>query len=313
MTDERTEETGNPRPTAFNILRYSLVPVSNQQDLFTKIPPDKGNAIVPFLREKSQRRDFVYHDIEFALLGIKETEISGDLYFIGRLAKKSQQAIGELTESNEIKKQKVDDWIAIWVAIEIKHQYIAIESNRDFGDVKHTCKVLQHLFSELVVPIYGHTVLVEPVLEKNAFWNIVESSEKIYAIRLKLISPNIFGANAETRKALDELAGTFNQQEVSVSLSNSKGELKANREKLAGALEYIEDGEGEWSIRARGPGERRSKLHRSENHLVKLHADLPPASDGDEGSMSEPSGNSTGYAEATLYGSLVPLINRRHG
>lgn len=312
MTDQLQPKAQN-KPTAFCLMRFSLVQALGQQDLFTQLPPEKGLALVPLFQENLLQLRFVYHGTDFALLGIKESRIGDDIFYSAKFAKKSTTSIGELTERNEIERQKVDDWIAIWITVEIKHQYIAVEYSREFGDIRHAAKAIEHLFSEYCLKTYGYMVLVEPVLQENAFWKIVQEAERIYSIKLRLISPNIFGANAETKKSLDELRMVFNQQEVSVSLVNKNGELKVDSGKLAGALEYIENGEGTWAIRARGPGERRSKQHKSESHPIKIHAVVPSATDREDGESSDASAKTTAYAEAMLYGSLVPLISKRHG
>lgn len=304
--------TDKKQPTiTLNAFRYSLVSSSKQGDLFIKEPPQrKGMAIVPFL-DNRLGDEFYHHNTHFLLLSTRRYHTEhGSWCYVGKLAKKAKAQIGGLDDTNGIIIQELDNWIPIWVVIDVYNQYILTENNRDFGEASHVGKVIQAMLSGFTKQTYNYRTIVDPVIEKNAFWDIIENAEKIYSVNLKLISPNIFGAHAQTKKMLNEVRAWANQQELGIYLSNKSGNLKIEKGQLSGALEYIEEGEGNWSARVRGPGQEKPQTHKSENHAVKVTAEVQPASDGDIHTSGE---RADDYAEAALVSSIAALVRNRNG
>lgn len=315
------QSSRDEKQLTLNTLRYSLIQLSLQASLFkSAIPDPKGHALLPFLDKLGSRYDFKYHESEFVFLNFSRIENTPrGQYYIGRLAKKTKKPIGEISTNNDVRQRHVDSWVAIWIMFEVDHQYIFTENNHEFGDINHVSNVLKLVLSEFSQQTYDHTVIIEPVLVENSFWELVASAEKIYRIRLAFVSPNIFGAEAKSKEWLDSVKRLFNQEKAVITIENSRGELVADREHLKGPMKYIENGEGAWEVRARGPNQRKAVTHKSENHIEKVTMKIPqsaapteqPAAPADTSPPSEPQNKD--HVHALVYSHVAQLIAKRHG
>lgn len=103
---------------------------------------------------------------------------------------------------------------------------------------------------------------------------MVNSHDKVFEIELELISPNILETNVKARDALAAMKKLFGQEEVKITLINEYGDLKAPKTPLDDYLDYIEEGEGKWSVTTEGKNGGK-KIHKSISAIVKIDLDVP--------------------------------------
>lgn len=303
----------NPKSSIqLHIFRYTIVPANNTPTLFNKkLPNQKGVAIQEFIANLGKRKDFVYRNRTYALLGFTEYHEDESTYYVGQLAKKKIVSVGAISPNNSIVQNPTDDWNASWIVINIDQQYIAAECNSEFTP-SNVSKSLKEIFDSHLVLTYNHTCFIKPFTQKDAFWDIVNNAEKIYSIKLSLISPNILDAEKNTRAVLDELQSSFNQQELIVSLKNSRGELKIdrNRNRIQGPISYIEEGEGTWETKTTSKGDTTATTRKSGEYQHRVEAEVPPAIMKSE-SLSEQSSLDERQLDARLISSVADFIKTR--
>ena len=261
------------------VLRYSLVEES-QKALDTKpIPVIKGNAILPAI---SQDREFKSNGILCSVLGFHDLKPSFGYdyperrFYIGKIAKLKKQQTGERVPGDIVEFEH-DNWIPITVVVDVVTQHIFVRKDWRFGTPEHIARSLQTAFTEPVLSVYNHRVFVEGKSEASAFWNIIESKNKIYRLEFKLISPNILDTNKKARDALESLKELFGQEEVDITLKNESGELTIPEALTSNYLEYIAEGEGSWGIVTEGDRGGK-KAHNSNENIDTINL---PELDGD--------------------------------
>jgi len=167
----------------------------------------------------------------------------------------------------DIVETKEDNWIPVITIFDTESQHIFVRKDHRFGDPEHIMKVIQGGLRDPILALYNHRVFVEGKTKTEHFWRIISKHQKIYKLELNLISPNILETNLRAREALAALKSLFAQDEVSVKLENEAGELRVPKDPVGNYLEYIEEGEGSWSVtteNSRGGKKRHSSAQNTE-------------------------------------------------
>ena len=139
-----------------------------------------------------------------------------------------------------------------------------------FGRLDHVIQVLQWALTESVEEEYRHEVIVSPVTDARAFWEIVGRAPRIYQARLRFVSPNFLDTPGEFRKLLRRWKRLFNQTEAEVDLKNEEGRLLLPGDLLNDPIEYIAAGEGDWKLTVEEGGQRRSMSSRDSSESLLL-------------------------------------------
>lgn len=257
------------RLITFKVLRYALIPYEQMDHWETPLPEPKGRAIeVAMPLREASLRIFNYRNREHALVGFSSVSEDGRFLF-GRLAKKRETAIGELRE-HDVVKITTEDWLPIWILVDTDEQYIVVEMHGQFGTLDNVIAVLQSALTESVERKYRHEVIISPVTEARAFWEIVERAPRIYLASLRFVSPNFLDTPSEFRKLLRRWKSLFNQTEAGVDLRNEEGRLSLPEDLLTEPIDYIAAGEGDWKLTVEEGGERRSMSSRDSSETLRL-------------------------------------------
>jgi hypothetical protein len=294
-----------PRAIQFKLLRYALVPFEQIALIEPEIPTPKGKVIEAAIPVDVPPRVFVYRNREIAFVGFDYVEEFGDRFIVGRLAKKKEVDIGELRE-RAVVEITTDDWIPIWIVVDVIGQYIAVEINSRFGDLDHVVAVLQAGFAEPIERAYRHEVVVSSVTDPRKFWEIVEDYERVYRVSLRMVSPNFLNSPARVRRLLGRWKDMYNQTLTDIELKNEEGELHVTPENLAGPIDYIAIGEGDWSVEvAEANGEAR-RVFSSKDETETFSVEIPRASRPAEELEAAT------HKESILLTRLLALLQRRN-
>jgi hypothetical protein len=237
----------------FLALRYSLVE-HNQQALMVKpLPKPKGDAVRVSV---DGDREFSANGVRYSFVGFDFIEpTSGEFpegrFLVGKMAKYRQAHLGAKIPG-DIQEFDVDNWIPIIVVIDIVGQYIFVQKDYKFGTGEQICNALQDGLRYPVLEVYNHLVFVEPKLEAGTFWSIVENHKRLYKMEINLISPNILETNIKAREALEGLKALFGQDDVTIKFKSENGDLKVPENPVSAYVDYIEEGEGKWSLTTEG-------------------------------------------------------------
>ena len=291
-----------PRLITFKVLRYALIPYEQTDAWERPLPEPKGGAIEVALPLGGARpRLFQYRKRDHALVGFSSLS-EGDRFFFGRLAKKRVTAIGQLRE-HDVVEITTEDWLPIWVLFDTAGQYIAVEMHGRFGRLDNVIQVLQAALTKRVEEAHRHKVIVSPVTDARAFWQIVGRAHRIYQARLRFVSPNFVDTPGQFRELLRRWQRHFNQTTAEIDLRNDEGKLSLPDDLLNEPIEYIAAGEGDWKLNVEEAGRRRSVSSKDSSESLSLR--IPRASHPqDETEQSVGKGR-------MLVNALLTLLGRR--
>jgi hypothetical protein len=245
-------------------LRFFLVPV--EDSLFTK-PASDVQKSQWFQESFLQSRDFdTKGAAEFAL---RLTTTEGSLFF-GKISRKRVFERHEKTPS-DIKDVRQEDWPYLLFVCDTRPgiQLLVIEYKSSFGfTVGHLAEVLAELANQRLFT-HGYAASFEPIVGEESFWNIVQSSEGVYALTFHLASPNLFWATSAANEGLRELQKHFNNNRVSIALFNDKGKLKTPRNQIETYRDYADRGGGNWKITIQTK-KRRKRSFKSADKAIKI-------------------------------------------
>ncbi|EKO39203.1 MAG: hypothetical protein B193_2091 [Solidesulfovibrio magneticus str. Maddingley MBC34] len=240
------------RQAVFWCLRFYIVPI--EYELFQKNVSDqeKLNLFKQFFLKNGN-----YSFGKEEVYAIRITHIEGDMHF-GKLSKREYTENRSITPV-DVEDSVIEDWPYVNFVFDVSKgvQLLAIEKDMELFPSVSGLKRKMSLMAKKSMGYTGFVVNFEPVVEKFAFWNIIEQAERIYALRLKLESPNMFGASMKARESLKELQGVFNNNKLGIVIENSEGNLDIPRERIESYVEYADQGGGSWVLDIARDGERR--------------------------------------------------------
>ncbi len=261
----------------FMVLRYLLIE-NKQGTLVPKpLPTPKGATVVPTLLNGD--RDFFRNGVRYSFVGFSfikpshESDFPESRFLVGKTAKFRLAQMGEKVPGDIIS-HDADDWIPIITIIDLVAQYIFVQHDWRFGTQEQIAYAIQTGLKEPILEEYNHLLFIEPKTTKGEFWKVVKNHKKIYKIELDLISPNILETNIKARDALQAMQELFQQDEVKITLTNEYGELKSPKSPIADYVDYIEEGEGKWSVTTEG-SHGGKKTHKSSSAIVTIDLDVP--------------------------------------
>jgi hypothetical protein len=256
-----------PDQREFLVLRYSLIEDSQTPINAQPLPSPKGMAVLAAIR---QDHEFFLNGVHYSFVGFAEAQpsqqarVESSRFFIGKFAKLKKAHMG-IKVPGDIVETEEDDWLPLLTVFDLKEQYIFVAKDWRFGTPEQTVRALQGGLREPVLANYNYRTFVEGKIRGESFWKVVRQHKRVYKLELKLISPNILETNLRARDALAALKQLFSQDQVDVTLNNEAGQLQVPQEPVASYLEYIEQGEGTWSVTTEGAHGGKKKHTSSEN------------------------------------------------
>lgn len=256
-----------PEQKEFLVLRYSLVEEAQISIEPDRLPEIKGMAVLAAIQ---QDREFTLNGVQYSFVGFSEarpslrSRIEPYRFYIGKFAKLKKAHMG-VKVPGDIVETEEDDWLPLLTIFDLKDQYIFIAKDWRFGTPEQTVRAIQGGLREPILAKYNHRVFVEGKTRGEAFWNVVHQHKRIYKLELRLISPNILETNLRAREALAALKKLFSQDQVDVTLNSEAGKLRIPKEPVGSYMEYIEQGEGTWSLTTEGIHGGKKKHTSSQN------------------------------------------------
>jgi hypothetical protein len=267
----------------FLVLRYSLVEEQQHSAIIEPIPSPKGKAILVAI---TQDREFLSKGTRYGFVGFSEILPAGGInfppgrFFLGKTAKLKKAHMGRKVPGDIIETEE-DDWLPLITIIDTETQHIFVKKDWRFGTPEQTIRAIQAGLREPILALYNHRIFVEGKTKVEHFWKVVSEHKRIYMLELNLISPNILETNQSAREALAALKSLFGQDETIIKLENESGELKVPKAPVENYLEYIEEGEGSWSVTTEGARGGKKKHSSFENlDIVELPVVEPMEASG---------------------------------
>ena len=260
----------------FLVLRYSLIENKQGALVFSPLPKPKGAVVVTALQDDG--REFVKNKVRYSFVGFSYAEPIVDefpkgRFLVGKTAKHKLTKVGDKVPG-DIVAHDADDWVPVITVVDTVDQYIFVQHDWRFGTDEQIANAIQAGLKDPILNEFNYSIFIEPKTVRGEFWNVVRSHKKIFEIELELISPNILETNIKARDALKAMKELFGQDEVKISLSNEFGDLKVPASQVGDYIDYIEEGEGKWSVTTEGDHNGR-QVHKSTSAIVKIDLNVP--------------------------------------
>lgn len=260
----------------FLVLRYSLIE-NKQGALVPKpLPSPKGAVVVSALQDDGS--EFVKNKVRYSFVGFSYVDPIADefpkgRFLVGKTAKHKITKVGDKIPG-DIVPHDADDWVPVITIVDIVEQYVFVQHDWRFGTEEQIANAIHAGLKEAVLNEYNYSIFIEPKTINGEFWNVVKTHKKVYKVELELISPNILETNVKARDALKAMKELFDQDEVKITLSNEYGDLRIPKAPIEDYVDYIEEGEGKWSVTTEGDHGGK-KTHKSISAIVTLDLDVP--------------------------------------
>ncbi|MBA2853985.1 hypothetical protein HNP89_001963 [Methanococcus maripaludis] len=183
-------------------------------------------------------------ELKYEVLGVEPID---ERYYVGKFSKTKKQKDPKKSGEDIKYFEDIIQPFSEFVCDTDRH-YLIIEKKSDvFRNVPHLCRLLSDMVTT-ELKNFGYIVQFEPVVEEQAFWNIIKEAEKVKSISFTLNAPNLFGVNEKSRQVMSRVKKTTNADELNLKYSNKNGELKVTEEEFKDPVNYVNEGGGKWEI-----------------------------------------------------------------
>ncbi|MCB0748109.1 MAG: hypothetical protein KDC90_11665 [Ignavibacteriae bacterium] len=253
----------------FFAIRYFAVKAS-----ITLFPLDEGMEpkdlfTIPILRKK----DTTYYRRTYTARILNHNE--NDSIILGYLLKSTDTHLIMLSQ-DLFNEEDIQNWEKLFFIIDKTKQIIAFEHNSTVATPDNVKNVLQKL-TDGYANSFGFEIKLDFLVDKFAFWDIIDHSNGLYQIAFDLNAPNLFGGSKKANEWLSSLKEKHNMTEVSVDFRNSRADLTYDTDELESYRDYADSGGGNWTLGVLENG--RKKKYKSANHLrrkeIEFNADNP--------------------------------------
>lgn len=233
-------------------IHYDLVPLE-QVDLFDgyhTMGEEKRREM--FVSVVLQHQKWVpRRGNDLAITGIAGV---GENLYRGKFAKKQLSKL-HLLEGEDIEESSVDDWPYSQFICSTRFQIFLVQLNSRINfTAEHVSNLLNERFSG-AFQRSGYKAIFQAHTDEGEFWEVIESADKVFSVRLELNSPNaVWGATANLREKLKELKKVTNTSSTVIELSNELGELLIRVDDFKNYVKWIETGSGRWVLKVKYPG-----------------------------------------------------------
>lgn len=171
--------------------------------------------------------------------------------------------------SKKIIGTKDQDYPFINVFIELKSQKFLIESKTTIFENYNTCSdVIKNIMNKYLKSIEAE-ININPILEEQEFWNFFNCDNEVKSLNFNLAVPNLFDASDDATDFLNAARDNIGASNVSLNFSNSKGELKPNKNGMDSFVKYTSAGGGTWRLSYRNKDGTTKKVN-SEQKSKKI-------------------------------------------
>lgn len=198
-----------------------------------------------------------------------------DRFLIGYLLKSIDVHLIKL-DDKLFNEEDIKNWEKLFFIIDTEKQVIVLEHQSQVATEDNVRNVLYQLTDE-ISSSNGYEIKLDFLVDKFAFWDLINQSTGIYQIAFELNAPNLFGGSKKANEWLADLKQKHNMTKVAVDFRNDNAELNYQAEELESYRDYADSGGGNWTLGIMKDG--RKKRFKSEQHLrkeeIELNADDP--------------------------------------
>ena len=198
-----------------------------------------------------------------------------DNIILGYLLKSKDTHLIEL-DQDLFNEEDIQNWEKLFFIIDRTKQIIVFEHNSTVATPDNVKNVLYKLTTNYASS-FGYDIKLDFLVDKFAFWEIIENSNGLYQIAFDLNAPNLFGGSKKANEWLTTLKEKHNMTEVSVDFRNESADLTYDGEELESYRDYADSGGGNWTLGVLEDG--RKKQYKSANHLrrkeIEFNANNP--------------------------------------
>lgn len=224
------------------------------KDLFT-IPISNGFEFIYYNRRYTNR--------------VLNDELT-DRFWIGYFLKSVETHLIKV-QDEEIDESDIPNWEKLFFVIDTVAQVMIIEHDQSIATSENIKNVLERLTNRFAGN-RGYEVKLEFLVDKFAFWKIIQESSGIYQIAFQLNAPNLFGASKSANEWLKTLKEKHNMSRVGVDFRNDNARLTYDPDELESYRDYADSGGGNWTLGVlQGSRKRR---YQSFNHLRRKEFDI---------------------------------------
>jgi len=209
----------------FYLFRYQILPrIDPQESLVYSTPERNYNNLNELVEDKNHIFLNMIQKIEFKW---PYSKISHEVVHFEEDSCLVRLGVNRPTvlRTEDFKSFSTNDWPWIYIFIDNspQNQIIAVEINRDAWDSPDiTINMLTRNFNDYL-KTYFLSVLIEPIIEKNAFWDFVEENKgKIKVVEFDMISPNMSNISENSKWPLREIRNEYNATRQKFRLENSE-------------------------------------------------------------------------------------------
>jgi hypothetical protein len=241
----------------FYIYRYQLLArIDPEKPQFVYMTPEKNYTNVEDLRKDKNKIFFkMINKIEFKWF---RAEISHEIVYTDEETCLIRLAVNRPTvlRTEDFKSVSTNDWPWIYIFIDNnpEKQFLVIEINSDAWDSPDiTINMLSRNINEFLNRYYL-LAEIEPLIEKNAFWEFVEKHKgQIKIIEFDMVSPNMSNISEKSNWPLREIRDQYNATRQKVRLENSVTSIVVQKDELIESMaDYSADGGGKTRFKIKG-------------------------------------------------------------
>ena len=243
----------------FFAIRYFAV-----QSTLTLFPPEdllpSEYFLIPFLKQSEIR---YFGKLYTSRLLNPDNDLKSR-YLIGYLLKSKDIHLIHL-EKELFNESEIQNWEKLFFILDRDTQLFVCEQNSSVATPSNVKNVL-NLLARNAAPDSGYEIKLDFLVDKFAFWEIINESKGIYQIAFELNAPNLFGGSKRANEWLTDLKTKYNMTQVGVDFRNENAELKYDDEELESYRDYADSGGGNWTLGVLNQNGRK-KRYCSQNHL----------------------------------------------
>lgn len=197
---------------------------------------------------------------------------SNPRYILGYLLKSKDIRLIQL-EEDLFDESAILNWEKLFFIIDKEKQLFVCEHNSSIASPANVKNVLLHLAQK--IDMDGYEIKFDFLIDKFAFWNIIQKSEGIYQIAFNLTAPNLFGGTKKANEWLKHLKDKHNMSSIAFDIRNDRAELNYDREELESYRDYADSGGGNWTLGILQPNHKKKRFS-SINHIKTKEVDFYP-------------------------------------
>jgi len=240
-------------PSPFFEYRYLVTPINEQQvSIFHQLNEDKKKLMLNVFENinNAGKTVWVKGTKRYLFYGFQKQD---DLFII-KYAKESDENI-YIEGEDDIEIKDIKETKFIFLIVDTINQIILLERNQSvFSSIKNSIDIVAEFLREKMRE-FDYVVNIYPLVSKKKFWNYVDAADEIYELSLVMNAPNmpLFG-NSDTRKVLQTIKDTTNNEIFDISFKNKEGKLKIARETLESWIDYIQEVGGRYVLKYKKNG-----------------------------------------------------------